>query len=68
MAVPGQKPPVGLGDFRPASVIQNWLIGKSQKIELAYEIRGDSHLRLGDHQIEKLTVLKNIFVGRMSFL
>lgn len=38
----GQKPPVGSGDFRPASVIQNWLIGKSQTIERVYEIRGDS--------------------------
>ncbi len=40
----GQKPPVGSGGFRPASVIHNWLIGKSQAIERAYEIRGDSPL------------------------
>jgi hypothetical protein len=38
----GQKPPVGSGGFRLASVIQNWLIGKSQRIERVYEIRGDS--------------------------
>lgn len=42
MAASGQKQPVGSGGFRPASVIQNWLIGKSQAIERAHEIRGDS--------------------------
>lgn len=41
----GQKPPVGSGGFRPASVIQNWLNGKSQTIERVYEIMGDSLTR-----------------------
>ena len=38
----GQKGTVTTVYLRPVSVIQNWLIGKSQKFGPAYEIRGDS--------------------------
>ena len=62
----GQKPPIGSGDFRPGSVIQNWLIGKSQTIESVYEIRGDSRrpiqmLNKSISAMPKATVETNAF-------